>query len=71
MPAMRFIHPLLTLQLVEAELVVALSPGSKTSELKASKLKTCELKARELKTGELKTGELKAGAGWKLKWRQF
>ena len=68
---MRFIHPLLTLQLVEAELVVALSPGSKTSELKASKLKTCELKARELKTGELKTGELKAGAGWKLKWRQF
>ena len=71
MPAMRFIHPVLTLQPVEAELVVALSPGSKTSELKASKLKTCELKARELKTGELKTGELKAGAGWKLKWRQF
>ena len=68
---MRFIHPVLTLQPVEAELVVALSPGSKTSELKASKLKTCELKARELKTGELKTGELKAGAGWKLKWRQF
>ena len=68
---MRFIHPVLTLQPVEAELVVALSPGSKTSELKASKLKTCELKARELKTGELKTGELKAGVGWKLKWRQF
>ena len=81
MPAMRFIHPLLTLQLVEAELVVALSPGSKTSELKASKLKasklktcelkTCELKARELKTCELKTCELKAGAGWKPKWLQF
>ena len=68
---MRFIHPVLTLQPVEAELVVALSPGSKTSELKASKLKTCELKARELKTCELKTCELKAGAGWKPKWLQF
>ncbi len=53
---MRFIHPLLTLQLVETQLVVALSPGSK---------------ARELKTCELKTCELKAGAGWKPKWLQF
>jgi hypothetical protein len=35
MPAMRFIHPLLTLQLVETKLVVALSPGSKASKLKA------------------------------------
>jgi hypothetical protein len=31
---MRFIHPVLTLQLVETQLVVALSPGSKLGELK-------------------------------------
>jgi hypothetical protein len=35
MPAMRFIHPLLTLQLVETKPIVALSPGSKASKLKA------------------------------------
>ena len=73
---MRFIHPVLTLQPVETQLVVALSLGSKscelkTSELKTCELKTCELKARELKAGELKTCELKAGAGWKPKWLQF
>jgi hypothetical protein len=73
---MRFIHPVLTLQPVETQLVVALSLGSKTSELKtcelkARELKTSELKTSELKTGELKTGELKTGAGWKLKWLQF
>jgi len=53
---MRFIHPVLTLQPVETQPIVALSPGSKT----------CELKARELKAGELKTC-----TGWKLNWRQF
>jgi len=53
---MRFIHPVLTLQPVETQMVVALSLGNKTCELK---------------TGELKAGELKTGAGWKLNWRQF
>lgn len=56
MPAMWFIHPVLTLQPVETQLVVALSLGSKSCELK---------------TSELRTSELKAGAGWKLKWLQF
>ena len=40
MPAMRFIHPVLTLQPVETQLVVALSLDSKTCELKAGELKT-------------------------------
>jgi hypothetical protein len=53
---MWFIHPVLTLQPVETQLVVALSLGSKSCELEAGELKTCELKA---------------GAGWKLKWLQF
>ena len=56
MPAMRFIQPVLTLQPVETQLVVALSPG----------IKACELKASELNTRELKTC-----TGWKLNWRQF
>jgi hypothetical protein len=73
---MRFIHPVLTLQPVETQLVVALSLGSKTcelktGELKAGELKTSKLKARELKASKLKAGELKTGAGWKLNWRQF
>lgn len=71
MPAMWFIHPVLTLQPVETQLVVALSLGSKSCELKTSELRTSELKACELEAGELKTCELKAGAGWKLKWLQF
>ena len=76
MPAMRFIHPVLTLQPVETQLVVALSLGNKTcelktGELKAGELKTSKLKARELKASKLKAGELKTGAGWKLNWRQF
>ena len=68
---MRFIHPVLTLQPVETQLVVALSLDSKTCELKTCELKAGELKAGELKTCELKAGELKTGAGWKLNWRQF
>jgi hypothetical protein len=47
-------------------MVVALSLGNKTCELK-----TGELKAGELKTSKLKARELKTGAGWKLNWRQF